>query len=271
MIRRHILAFAALLAITAFALAPATAAAQGHGHGHAHGGSPAFHGSAPAFHSAAPAFHSAAPAFRGTAPAFHGTAPAFRGSGFHDGRSYGSRFHEGRFHDGRFFGGFYGLGFGLGYPWYGGYGYGPGYYDYGYSPGYYGGAYYDAYPAYPAVTNYNYLYGGTPGYDVMPYADVTPPEVDYGAVAPAADSKAHIRVTVPADDAQVWFNGTATQQGGRVREFESPSLTPGREFVYDVKARWRDADGKEVTRTQEVDVRAGSHVAVDFLRPGSDR
>jgi uncharacterized protein (TIGR03000 family) len=238
MVKRGFSAAAALLAITAFALSPGAAQARGGHGGGGHGGG--------SFHSAA-AFHGGG---------FHSGA-AFHSGGFSGGHYYGGRGYYGR---GWGWGG-WGLGIGLGYLGYG----------YGYWPGYYGGgAYYDTAPSYPAVTNYNYYYGGgTPGYDAMPYADVTPPDVDYGASAqpaPATDATASISVIVP-DGARVWFNGSATRQGGRVREFQSPPLTPGREFVYNVKAQWRDANGKEVTRTREVDVRAGANVSVDFARP----
>jgi uncharacterized protein (TIGR03000 family) len=51
-----------------------------------------------------------------------------------------------------------------------------------------------------------------------------------------------------------------------VRLFESPALTPGRDFNYEIKAQWRGADGKAVTRTRTVDVRANAHVNVDFTQ-----
>ena len=67
-------------------------------------------------------------------------------------------------------------------------------------------------------------------------------------------------------DAQVWFDGKLTSQSGETRYFASPPLAPGRQYVYDVKVRWRDKDGKEVTRTRRVDVSANANVTVDFLR-----
>jgi uncharacterized protein (TIGR03000 family) len=102
-------------------------------------------------------------------------------------------------------------------------------------------------------------YGGDP------YAAA--PNYSYGAYAPAADNAARIQVVVPAD-AQVWFDGKATKMSGARRQFESPALTPGRQYTYDVKARWRGADGKEVTQTRHVDVAANSDVTVDFTRAG---
>jgi uncharacterized protein (TIGR03000 family) len=147
-----------------------------------------------------------------------------------------------------------GIGIGLGYPWYGGYGgygYYPGYYGgYGYSPYYYGGSdvYYDTTPYYSGA---------------MPYDT---PDYSYGSRALVQDNAAHVRVVVPSG-AKVWFDDRMTQQTGSVREFETPALTPGRDFSYDIKARWRDRDGKDVTLTRHVDVRANANVTVDFTRP----
>jgi len=92
----------------------------------------------------------------------------------------------------------------------------------------------------------------------------------YGATAqssPAPDNAARVRVVVPAG-AKVWFDGKDTKQTGTLRRFESPQLTPGKDYTYDVKATWTE-NGKEVTRTRHVDVRANSGVTVDFTRPES--
>jgi uncharacterized protein (TIGR03000 family) len=114
-------------------------------------------------------------------------------------------------------------------------------------------------PYTPAPAGYYY---GSPPYANMPGANYS-----YGAYAgPAArDNLARLRVIVPGD-AKVWFAGKATRQGGAERRFESPALTPGRSYSYDVKAQWRDKDGKEVTRTRHVDVSANSDRTVDFTR-----
>jgi uncharacterized protein (TIGR03000 family) len=82
---------------------------------------------------------------------------------------------------------------------------------------------------------------------------------------PAAGNTAHVRVIVPAD-ARVWFGNSATRQTGPVRHFESPELTPGKGYAYEVTARWTEG-GKDVTRTRHVDVRANSSATVDFARP----
>jgi uncharacterized protein (TIGR03000 family) len=111
------------------------------------------------------------------------------------------------------------------------------------------------YPAAPA----NY-YAGALTYGVPASAGYS-----YGAFSPsgpAAVNTARIRLFVPSG-AKVWFGGAETRQTGLVRDFESPPLTPGKDYRYDITARWTE-DGREVTRTRPVDVRANSWVAVDF-------
>ncbi len=154
------------------------------------------------------------------------------------------------------YGGFgIGLGLGLGYP--SGYGYG---YPYGY--GGYGADYYPPTYAAPAASVY-----------------VTPPAVGgpavYSVANPGAgggpqqqDLTAHIAVKVPAD-AEVWFGQGKTQQTGSLREFVSPPLSPGKEYTYDIKARWM-AGGQEVVQTRQVDVGAGAWKTVDFTRPAPE-
>jgi uncharacterized protein (TIGR03000 family) len=116
------------------------------------------------------------------------------------------------------------------------------------------------YPGYPyAATSANY-YDSAPAYGFMPSANYA-----YGAYAPAPANTARIRLVVPAD-ARVWFDNKATTQSGAMRNFESPALMPGHQYGYDVKAQWRDKDGKEVTRTRHVDVSANSDVRVDLTR-----
>jgi uncharacterized protein (TIGR03000 family) len=75
-------------------------------------------------------------------------------------------------------------------------------------------------------------------------------------------------VKVPAD-AEVWFGSGKTRQTGELREFVSPELEPGRDYTYEVKARWTE-NGKEVVRTRTFDVSAGAWLVVDFTRPAPE-
>jgi uncharacterized protein (TIGR03000 family) len=67
---------------------------------------------------------------------------------------------------------------------------------------------------------------------------------------------------VPAG-ARVTFDGTPTTSTGSVREYQSPPLTPGTRYTYELRASWNE-NGREMTQAQEVEVRAGAHVNVHF-------
>jgi uncharacterized protein (TIGR03000 family) len=75
-----------------------------------------------------------------------------------------------------------------------------------------------------------------------------------------------ITVRVP-QDAEVWFDGKKTQQGGMVRQYISPPLSPDKTYTYHMRVRFRQGD-KEVDRTRDITVQAGDMKNVDFLRQG---
>ena len=224
-----------------------------------------------------------------------GHGGGFHGGGFHGGGFHGGGFHGGAFHGGGFHGahvgafrggnrGFYHGGYNRGFyrnggygPYYGwGLGYGLGWpYAYSYGDNWpYTYSYGDNWP-------YTYSYGDNWPYDYnLPYYDVTPPVVSnppitssdmtstgdlgYYPPPPPTDNTVNVRVIVPAN-AEVWFDDSATQQRGSVREFVSPPLTPGRQYTYEIRARWREGD-HDVTRTRNVNVQAGQTVTVDFTK-----
>ncbi len=98
------------------------------------------------------------------------------------------------------------------------------------------------------------------GVPVAPYFGAMP-------AAPGADASdltVHISVRSPAD-AEIWFEGSKTTQTGAMREFESPELKPGRQYTYEVRARWMQ-DGKKVSQTQTIEVSAGDRKTVDFTK-----
>jgi uncharacterized protein (TIGR03000 family) len=173
-----------------------------------------------------------------------GASSAQHGGGGHGGGGHGGGFHSGGFHSGGFHsGGFHGGGFHRGFHSY-----------YGYYP-YYG--YSDYYP-------YTYSYGSSsPAYDYGSYGDVTSSYPDSNpSVTAQPDTRAQITVSVPAD-AEIWFEGTKMTSTGSVREYQSPPLTPGSRYTYDIRARWTEKE-HEVTQTQQVEVSAGARVDVRF-------
>lgn len=89
----------------------------------------------------------------------------------------------------------------------------------------------------------------------------TPPPGSATAVFPPKDSAA-ITVKAPSNS-QIWFDGTLMAPGGTVREYFSPSLTPGHNYTYEIQARWNQ-NGREVAQSQKVEISAGARVSVDF-------
>ncbi len=157
------------------------------------------------------------------------------------------------------------------YPRYSGYGYG---YPYGYSsfysPSYYSSSYYYPSYSYSYAPGYSYY---TPSY-ASAYAQ---PSYGLGTTTqstqsfyPPDDSRSyntvHFRVKVPSPDAEIWFEGAPTQQRGMARDFESPELTPGRDYTYHIRARWMD-NGQMRDETRVLKVQAGQSLTVDFNRP----
>jgi uncharacterized protein (TIGR03000 family) len=189
-----------------------------------------------------------------------GLGQAQRGGGGHGGGDHGGGGHVGGGFGGARYGGYRG-GFYPGGGRYGGYRYG---YGYGYYP------YYDTAPYAWSSPTYDSGYSGSYG---GASADGTtsdaPPVSNYQTLyPPVTDTLAHVTVKVPAD-ARVWFEDAPTTSTGPVREFSSPTLTPGERYSYDVRATWTE-NGHEVTQTQQVGVTAGASVELDFpVKPGT--
>lgn len=163
-------------------------------------------------------------------------------------------------------------------------------YNYGYSRGYSSG--YSGWddPYYGSIRSQRY-YGSSrrsspqytrgwygPSYSSSSPSGMTPSSSSSETVArsyygpagemPRADQTVMIHVRVPLD-AELWFDGAKTQQMGMSRDFLSPPLEPGQDYVYQLRARWM-RDGQEVVQTRELRVRAGDHKRVDFLSQGQD-
>lgn len=189
------------------------------------------------------------------APSGH-SAPSGRsfapGSGARPGPSgnwnWSRDFHDGHHdhHGSSFFFGFY-PGFYPGFGW-----------DYGYYPGYYG---------YP----WGYrVYGDDPGYY---YYDPAPGAVaeDYQteAPAPAPDNRAHVLIRTPTPDTEVWIEDEKMTETGRTREYQSPILEGGKNYTYEMKARWKE-NGTEYAQTRKFPVHANDRVIVIFGKTAKD-
>jgi uncharacterized protein (TIGR03000 family) len=124
-------------------------------------------------------------------------------------------------------------------------------------------------------SRYGSLLGSRPGYyNPINPAYLTPPrapgytkESARDVALPLMDQEpglaAVIDIKMPCFG-ELWVDGIATLQLGTDRLFRSPPLAKGGEYVYELKARWLDSDGKPIEQIQQVRVHSGQRVLVVF-------
>jgi uncharacterized protein (TIGR03000 family) len=140
--------------------------------------------------------------------------------------------------------------------------------------GYYGGSRYKEYYAYGRGYGFANVPPPIPGpawlFDHKNYAagrlvnpfDPTPPISMRTSAVFFSTRTAQLCVAVP-EGAEVWLDDSKSTQYGPVRQFVTPPLPPGQDFVYTVRARWHEK-GQAVEQTQEVPVQAGASLHVSF-------
>ena len=79
---------------------------------------------------------------------------------------------------------------------------------------------------------------------------------------PEGEPIAQFTVEVPAN-AELYLEGVKTRQTGTSRVFVSPPLTSGRQYVYEVRARWME-NGQPVEQTRSLTVAAGQRFTIHF-------
>jgi uncharacterized protein (TIGR03000 family) len=98
------------------------------------------------------------------------------------------------------------------------------------------------------------------------YPVVTTPSYSYTAFYPsdqAVDTNTvTLRMHVPTE-ARVWIEDVATTTGGADRSFVSPPLTPGRDYVYHIRAQWEE-NGRTMERKREFTVHAGDRIDLNI-------
>jgi uncharacterized protein (TIGR03000 family) len=125
---------------------------------------------------------------------------------------------------------------------------------------------------------YPSIFGRRPGfYNPINPAYLTPPrapgytkESAQNVKLPPMDQEnglaALIDVKMPCFG-ELWVDDFPTEQLGTDRLFRSPPLAKGSEYIYIVKARWLDSEGKTIEQTQPVRVHCGERVLVVFPKP----
>jgi uncharacterized protein (TIGR03000 family) len=91
----------------------------------------------------------------------------------------------------------------------------------------------------------------------------TPSVSSHPSTAVASTVCCRVDVRLPQPDAELWVNKSKTATTGTDRTFESPELADGKEFRYELVARWK-RNGAEVSESREVVVTGGKSVLVDF-------
>jgi uncharacterized protein (TIGR03000 family) len=73
-----------------------------------------------------------------------------------------------------------------------------------------------------------------------------------------------IEMTLP-EGAEVWIDGNKMSHTTTQRKFISPPLQPGRCFNYEFQIRFNE-EGREQTMARSLDVFAGGHYTMDFVK-----
>jgi uncharacterized protein (TIGR03000 family) len=137
----------------------------------------------------------------------------------------------------------------------------------------------NASPIFMTSINFPGVYGAyTPGvtptsyYDRSPlftpdaapagFSTLSPREGTFAALA-ANPRTAVLEVHVPSADAELRFDAGLTALTGSTRQFVTPPLLPGGNYVYNVQVTWT-ADGVQRTRDRSVYVQAGDRLVVDL-------
>lgn len=122
--------------------------------------------------------------------------------------------------------------------------------------------------------------GGGPPLAALPPSYYGSPATAFPSSAPALPAakdvrtsleeelRARILVRVPRG-AEVWIGDQKMNQTGAVRRFLSPTLEPGVDYLYRLRARWSQ-DGKAVTREYPVMTRGFGRERDFFVGPGNE-
>jgi uncharacterized protein (TIGR03000 family) len=113
-------------------------------------------------------------------------------------------------------------------------------------------------------------YGSGSPYFVAPVGPVSPPPVRDEIVPlpkkpgqeSLAPTKARLIVEVPADG-KVYVEDQPMKTPAERRVYQTPDLEPGQAYVYDVRVEVQ-RDGKAVSATKRVTLKAGQEVVADF-------
>jgi len=102
-----------------------------------------------------------------------------------------------------------------------------------------------------------------PSVNLWPVIEPVGPVVQNAA--PAQGASLHLSVKVPQPAAEVFVDGVKTTQTGTDRIYESPPLEAGKEYAYEIVARWVEG-GATVERKKTVTGKPGEVIRVDLTQ-----
>lgn len=86
------------------------------------------------------------------------------------------------------------------------------------------------------------------------------------ASAQPAGVKSKLKVSVPQENTELLIEDKPTKAVGKVREFETPNLEAGKMYEYQFKATWRPNNYTVITRTKNVQFKAGDNLDIDMAK-----
>lgn len=102
---------------------------------------------------------------------------------------------------------------------------------------------------------------------VNPWPRLTEPTFASVDAAPPADQSClHLSMKVPQPNAEIIVGGIKTLQTGTDRLYESPPLEAGKNYSYEIVARWVEG-GARVERKKTVVGKAGETIRLDLTAP----
>jgi uncharacterized protein (TIGR03000 family) len=120
-------------------------------------------------------------------------------------------------------------------------------------------------PPYGGYGGYGGVYGAPLISVMVPTQEALLPHPSGPITVPPADA-AVIRLSIPNEFGQVWFDGVMTTSIGTTRYYVTPTLPGDQSFRYVIRATFQSG-GETVSEEREIRVRPGQTTAVDFTQP----